>query len=101
MHKKALKFDKGKLRYDLVSPIPLEEFLEVLALGAESNGERCWKKIMDCARLYGATMRYLLAWWNGEGYETGLIYPTHAASFMDFFQHYEDRNSNKDSRSKR
>lgn len=62
----AKKNDAGKLRYDLVPPVPLEALAAVYSIGAAKYGDYNWRKGMAWGRIYAALMRHLQAWWQGE-----------------------------------
>jgi len=57
------KFDKGKLRMDLI-PICVEEALaRALTYGAKEYGDRNWEQGFSWSRAYGALRRHLAAFW--------------------------------------
>lgn len=60
------KFDKDKLRMDLIPILPLKKLAEVFTIGAKKYDERNWEKGMLFSRLYGALLRHVTAFWNGE-----------------------------------
>lgn len=86
----GLKYDKEKLRYDLIPTILLRAVAEVLTFGAEKYGDRNWEKGIEYNRVFGALLRHLYAWWDGEDAdpETGLNPLWHAACNMAFLIHY-------------
>lgn len=69
----GVRFDKGKLRYDLLAPDSLEELVKVYTKGAEKYADRNWEKGMDWHRVFGSLMRHAWKFWRGEDYdeETG------------------------------
>lgn len=78
----AAKFDKGKTRYDLIPPEPLEELGKVYSMGAEKYGAYNWmQKGLSFSRVFAAIMRHLWAFWRGEDIdpESGLHHCAHAA----------------------
>lgn len=62
----GIKYDKNKLRYDLIPVIPLKKVAEVYTIGAEKYDDRNWELGMDWGRIYAAMMRHANAWWGGE-----------------------------------
>lgn len=64
------KFDKDKLRYDLLPPEPLARVVEVFTIGARKYGDRNWEKGLTWGRVFAAMMRHAWAWWRGERFDT-------------------------------
>lgn len=60
------KFDEGKLRYDLIPPEALAEWVRVLTYGAEKYSDRNWENGIDTGRLFAAMQRHAWAWHGGE-----------------------------------
>lgn len=61
----GIKHDKGKLRYELVKPIMLEQLAKALHGGAEKYGDENYK-LVDNERYIGALFRHLQAHRMGE-----------------------------------
>lgn len=61
---KFMKFDSGKLNYDLVPSAWLELDAEVLTKGAQKYKPNNWKEIKpeEIMRYYSAAMRHILEW---------------------------------------
>jgi len=80
------KFDDGKFRMDLLPPQFMREVARVLAYGAEKYDEYNWLLGVQYNRLYAATLRHLLSWWEGEENdpESGLSHISHAACNLAF-----------------
>lgn len=76
----GLRYDKGKLRWDLVPP-EFEEVVEDYTLGAAKYSERNWEKGMSWGRVFGSLMRHSWKFWRGEDIdeETGLHHMAMAA----------------------
>lgn len=87
----GVKYDKDKLRYDLISPYALEGLVKILTFGANKYAARNWEKGINYSRVFGALMRHLWAWWRGESIdpETGESHLHHAACCIMFLQHYD------------
>jgi len=81
LQREGVKYDKGKLRYDLIPPAPLEELVAVYTMGAEKYDDRNWEKGMKWGRIFGALMRHAWRFWAGDekDHESGLHPLAHAA----------------------
>lgn len=66
MSSQAVKYDMGKLRVDLIPIAPLLELARVYTIGAAKYGDNNWRGGMEWGRVYGALIRHLWAWWQGE-----------------------------------
>ena len=88
---KGKKFDGDKLRTDLLPVSALTELAKVLGFGAKKYGDHNWKAGIDYNRLYGATLRHLLAWWDGEDNDTEskLSHLSHAMCNIAFLIEYQ------------
>lgn len=94
------KFDKEKLRVDLLPPDALEEIAKVLTFGAQKYGDRNWEYGMKWSRPYGAILRHLWAWWKGEDIdpESGISHLGHAGCNILFLITYHLRKVGMDNR---
>lgn len=84
------KFDDGKLRYDLVPPVVLEQLAAVLTFGAKKYGDNNWQHVPNAdSRYYAAMMRHVEATRGGEVYdeESGLPHLAHALACVSFMLH--------------
>lgn len=79
----GVKYDSGKLRFDLLPPVPLMDVVEVYtwAVKAGKYPARNWEGGMNWGRVFAAAMRHMWKWWNGEERdpETELSHLAHAA----------------------
>ena len=77
----GLRYDGGKLRFDLFPPDALEELAKVYTMGAAKYAARNWERGQKYGVCFGAAMRHLWAWWRGEqrDKESGLHPLAHAA----------------------
>lgn len=85
----GLKYDQGKLRYDLLPVEAEREIVEVLTFGAAKYGDANWRKVTDARKRYlAAARRHLAAWMRGERLdsESGLPHLAHAATCVMFLQ---------------
>ena len=97
---KGMKFDGEKLRTDLY---PIDAFLEtckVLTYGAKKYAPRNWEKGFEWSRAYGALLRHLFAFWQGEELdpETGIHHLAHAHCELIFLQCFQMRHVGQDDR---
>lgn len=76
---KGLRYNKGKLKYDLVDPWAHEKLVEVFTLGAQKYEPNNWRKGMSWVTTVASLKRHLAAWEKGEDYdeETGLLHMAH------------------------
>ena len=65
----GLRYDKGKLRYDLVQPWAHEQMVRVLTKGAEKYADRNWEKGMPWSKIIGPLKRHVAAIEKGEDYD--------------------------------
>ena len=67
MTEQGRKYDGGKLRYDLIPVLALEEVTRVITLGAEKYDPENWKRVPEGRRRYtAAAFRHIEAWRKGE-----------------------------------
>jgi len=97
----GVKYDNGKLRYDLIPVEALESIIKVYTMGAEKYADRNWEKGMSWGRVFGAVMRHAWAFWRGEEFdqESGLPHMAHAGWGCLALLHYAKYNKDKDDRS--
>lgn len=98
----GVKYDEGKLRYDLIPPIPLQELARVFTIGAVKYGDENWRKGMKWKRIFGAIMRHAWAWMRGErlDHESGIHHLAHAAWGCLVLIEYEICSTGEDDRYK-
>jgi hypothetical protein len=98
----ATKFDGEKVRLSLFPRDALMGIGQVLTFGAKKYSDWNWAQGMDWSRIYGATMRHLTAWFDGESKdpETGMSHLWHAGCNLVFLISYEARGIGKDDRPK-
>jgi hypothetical protein len=78
---KGLKYDTGKLRWDLLPIDCIEDVVKILTFGSEKYGPNNWQEVEDAGnRYYAALMRHLAANRKGESMdeESGLPHLAHA-----------------------
>lgn len=79
IYNKALRYDDGKLRYDLVDPWAHEQLVKVFTFGANKYEPHNWRKGMKWSKMIASLKRHLAAIENGEDYdkESGLLHSAH------------------------
>ena len=87
------KSDGSKVALHLIPPELVVEIGKVLTFGAAKYAPRNWERGMEWHRAYGALLRHMLAWWNGEELdpETGLSHLAHAGCCLAFLITYAHR----------
>jgi hypothetical protein len=60
------KHDQGKPRPELIPPSAINGAARVFAFGAKKYDDRNWEKGIDFSRLYGALLRHVNAFWDGQ-----------------------------------
>ena len=97
----AKKFDKGKVRFDLIPPDGLWDLASIFTHGADLYGERNWEQSMDWGRIYAAVQRHLAKAWAGEDLdpESGLPHFAHACWGCMVLDTYFRRGFGRDDRS--
>ena len=94
------KDDANKPRFDLLPGDALEEIAIILTSGASHYGDRNWEAGMAWHRPFGALMRHMWRWWQGEALDpdSGRTHLAHAACCVLFLISYEKRGIGKDDR---
>jgi len=77
----GLRYNAGKLRYDLFEPAAMEELAKVFTKGAEKYAARNWEKGMLWSAMNASLERHLQAWKSGEDIdsESGCLHMAHVA----------------------
>jgi 5'(3')-deoxyribonucleotidase len=86
----GLRYNQGKLRYDLVQPWAHEQMVKILTKGAQKYAERNWEKGMLWSNVISSLKRHLAAIERGEDYdlETGELHAAHVACNAHFLTAY-------------
>ena len=81
LKREGVKYDGGKLRYDLIPADALEELAAIYTMGAKKYEDHNWRKGMKWSRPFAALMRHAWSWFRGEDIdpESGLNHMAHAA----------------------
>ena len=77
----ALRYNDGKLRYDLLPADALQELVAVFTKGAEKYEPRNWEKGFHWMSCFASLMRHSWAWARGEDRdpESGQLHMAHVA----------------------
>lgn len=96
------KYDQEKPRTDLVPSSLVIEVGKVLGFGADKYADENWRSGCDWSRMYGAALRHLLAWHEGEDLdpESGLSHLAHASCCIAFLIEYQRTSTGTDNRFK-
>jgi len=96
----AARFNKGKLRYDLLEPFAMEQLVKIFSKGAEKYGDKNWLKGMEWSKCLASLKRHIAAFENGEDIdpELGTYHMANAAwnclaivSYYKHAPHLDDR----------
>lgn len=87
---KGLRFNEGKIRYDLVDPWAHKQMVSVLTMGAIKYGERNWQLGMKWSTIIASLKRHLAAIEAGEDFdeESGELHAAHLACNAHFLSAY-------------
>ncbi len=95
---KGLKYDDGKLRWDLLPLDSIEGIVEVLTFGAKKYSDNSWQNVENGnKRYYAAAMRHIAAWQSGETVdpESGIDHLSHILTNFTFLLWLEKQQSKK------
>ncbi len=67
---KGLRYNNGKIKYELLHPDAVEGVARVLTKGAEKYVDRNWENGMSWSSVIGCLRRHLAAFERGEDYDT-------------------------------
>lgn len=87
---KGLRYNAGKLRWDLLHPVAQEGIVGVLTRGAEKYAPRNWEKGLSWTSTIASLKRHLAAIERGEDYdeESGLKHIDHVQCNAHFLSAY-------------
>jgi len=95
----GMKFDTGKIEWDLMPIEAMEEVIQVMMYGSKKYAKNNWKFVEDHkVRYYNAAMRHLFAWQNGQTSdpETGFNHLAHAMCCILFLLARKNEDQLKD-----
>tara|TARA_R110000868_G_scaffold179968_3_gene420452 strand:+ start:8294 stop:9367 length:1074 start_codon:yes stop_codon:yes gene_type:complete len=91
---KALRYDKDKVRHDLIPSWALNELGKVYTFGAKKYADNNWRKGMKWSRVIGSLKRHLNAIEQGEDFdkESELYHASHVAwnaiTLLEYYKIY-------------
>lgn len=97
---KGLRYNEGKLRYDLFEPFAMEQLAHVFTKGAQKYAPRNWEKGMNWSDVIASLKRHVAYLEACEDFdkESGLLHAAHAAwnalaltSYYKIAPQYDDR----------
>lgn len=100
---KALRYDSGKPRHDLIPAFAVNELAKVYEMGAKKYADNNWRKGMKWSRVLGSLKRHLNAVERGEDFdeESKLYHAAHvvwnAITLLEYYKIYpqgDDRQHN-------
>lgn len=100
-YQEGVKFDEGKLRWDLLPWDAVEDIVCILTYGAQKYDDRNWEKGMDHGRLFAACQRHLKSYWQDRENidpESNLHHLAHAACNLIMLLALHRREQGKDDR---
>jgi len=88
----GLRYNTGKLRYDLIHTKSLEDMVKVLTYGANKYSDNNWQGGLSWKSVIASLKRHIAAFENGEDFddESNLLHLSHAACnihFLNAFYH--------------
>lgn len=88
----GIRYDEGKLRYDLVNTFAHEKMVEILTFGATKYKPRNWEKGMKWSKVISSLKRHLAAIEACEDHdvESGKLHAAHLACNAHFLTAYYD-----------
>lgn len=95
----GLKFDAGKLRFDLIPEGTEAALAAVMTFGAKKYAADSWQQVENGrGRYYAALRRHLDAWWTANERidpESGLHHLVHALACVSFLLWIDTRKDTK------
>lgn len=97
---KAVKYDGGKPRMELLSPWVIMEVAKVMTYGCVKYQEHNWRNGFNWTRPIGASLRHITAWLQNEDIdpESGLYHLAHAMCGIMFTLEHQLLEMGKDDR---
>lgn len=88
----GIKYDDGKLRWELLPLREIKDVVDILTLGAKKYKDDNWKFVEPISRYIGAFFRHIYAWTQGEKFdkETGKNHLAHAICCLLFLLYHDN-----------
>ncbi len=89
----GLRFNEGKLRYDLLEPYAVEQLVKIFTIGAKKYADHNWMKGLPWMSVVASLERHLAEFKKGVDVddETGLLHMAHVAwnamAIVSFYKH--------------
>jgi hypothetical protein len=76
-----MRFNEGKLRFDLIPPEAVEGLAGIYTMGAKKYADRNWEKGLKLMACFASLMRHAWKWAGGEDLdqESGMHHMDHVA----------------------
>lgn len=101
MKELAKRYNKGKLRYDLIPPSVLKALAEVFTYGAEKYGEHNWENGLSWTSVLASCQRHIESLRDGEDIdESGCLHAANAMANLAFIIEYYKTHPELDDRPK-
>lgn len=99
-NEQALRYNEGKLRYDLFHPVAAEGLAKVLTFGCNKYGDRNWEKGLSWTSTIASMKRHIAAIEKGEDFdqESGFKHVDHVQCNAHFLSAYYKIAPEKDDR---
>lgn len=87
---RGLRYNEGKIRYDLIPTFANEQFAKVLTEGAKKYADNNWKLGMRWSKVLASLKRHIAAYESGEDYdkEDGILHTAHMICNTMFLTEY-------------
>lgn len=93
---KALRYDSGKPRHDLIPAFAINELAKIYEMGSKKYADNNWRKGMKWSRVLGSLKRHLNAVERGEDFdkESQLYHAAHVAwnaiTLLEYYKIYPE-----------
>lgn len=90
MKEEGLRYNKGKIRFDLAPTYAQEQYAKVLTMGAEKYEPHNWERGMAWSKVIASLKRHIAYFESGEDFdkESGLLHMAHAMCNCAFLLEY-------------
>lgn len=98
--RQGLRFNEGKLRYELLPAFAMQELVRVYTKGSEKYADRNWELGMDWSKVIASLKRHIAAFESGEDYdlESKCYHMAHAMCNCSFLLEYYKTHPEYDNR---
>lgn len=87
---RALRYNQGKLRFDLLDPLATRDLSRVMTFGSTKYGDHNWRKGLSWQGMLASMKRHINAIERGEDYdpESGLLHVSHVQANAHMLNSY-------------